>query len=922
MIELSKNILQKSLYLMEENSYHNLCLMEKSVVNPFAYVYISDVDISKIFNASYNKNAKYIYFTINDERYIKFQVNINLNSKADDIDRRHSRWDTTKYEIDKAKAGEKSYLEYITLEERGKMNRHTVEVYCNGYKIPDKNILITLFSGSIDLYIPARYINAHEEPSIALVVNRYSVKDPYYNSYSNSIDSDLVKIPFISGKAINLGGVRVYKNGLLATGWTYDEENETMDISSLDIHLGDEVEFIYHAYNQSSYHGTLVNKVITFDKELLKDKPIFADIVETYINGVRQFPKDITNVSPRNIALNNFQKDDIVDYYLVYDETFPEERNKYIDDLTRFFSYKHDDASLIINGEYEGYLPEYIKHIKFPPDIIKVMNEDIHKTSSTLREFLETKTKEYIAQNPEFFKYLLRNLSKNDYERYYDYEYIQNHIRTSTQQDIADLDYQTFDEPMVVFSFTSDSAIKKELFILSIDGKVEDTENSSLYFYNRNKVYLYIPLRFFNPDMNIARILHFPVFNTAYKYIDVTSDVIQINKKSSVLGVIQNINDLFIMKKSDNGYLANINISREEDDNYITITINDYDANEEYILYNASITDHIQYVVQAEDIEDKKPLKIPYDKLFKGNYYPMMSFYSPVVIRNNKLLTKGTEYLVLSQFNNPTRNIAEITFGINCSVGDVIDIYYTECYYESMGGIDYINNDYGIIYFENLLVPFDSGYLDLYVNGRIVDPANIEVISTNMIRVSNVDNLINVGIRSKLNVPINVLKDYTNTFINNPSLWDEYIRRYWYDNNRIDEFYLEMHPDATQVHSDPSEEADRFDIMVNYIARFFIMGLIPRLIDCNQYYDFSNCHYIRELLLDPHDYIELNCNKEQLAEIVDIDMAKYMKSYDEIVEAVSKVCEDGNILNADVDIPDDSPLWLEIYPDELEQALF
>ena len=929
MIELTKNILQKSLGLMEENSYHNLCIMEKAVVNPYAYVTITNDNIQKVFNATYNKNAKYTYFTINGEQYIKLPVNVNLNSSVDNVDRRNSVRSNVKYEINRKKNNENSYLQYITLYERGIMNRHSTEVYCNGYKIPDKNVLVTLFSGSIDIYIPTRYTKKHSNLTITLILNRYDKKNPYYNSYSNNITSTLVRIPFIIENDLDLSGLRIYKNGVLCTGWVYDTDNAVLNLEQENIVPGDEVEFIYRTHTQYNREYIPVNKVITFDKDMLYKKPIFADIVEIYINGVRQFPSNTQNVSPRHISLNNFTTGDTVTYYLVYDETFPDEKNKFIDDLTQFFDYKHEDASVILNGEYTGHLPEYIKHVEdyFPPEVIKVMNENIHKTSETMMEFLEKKSKEYIAQNAENFKYLLNNLTgKSTYDHYYDWNYISTHTRTDTKEDIAELDYQTFPEEKVVFVFDIDdtSTFHSDMFIVDVDGVAMNMVGQDITYYNRNKVYLYLPKRWFTEDMKIARILHFTSYNTGHKHIDVTSNYTVIPKNSpySYIGYIHNINDLFVMRRYGEGYAADLNIERTEDEENYYIAILDYNELEQYIIYNAAVSSHKSYTVTKRDIDINLPVKIPYDYYHNGVYLPMASLYSCIVVMNGHILNYKTDYMILTQFNNPTRDKAELILGVFCKEGDVIEIYYTESMYDSLTGIDYINSEYGVIYFRELNIPFDTGYLDLYVNGSVVPPEDIEIISTNMIKVSNVPNLINVGVRCKLDLPLSVLDDYINTYLQNPSLWDEYIREYWSADNKIDDFYLQMHPDAEKVPSDPYGEGamETFDIMVDLVSRCFVWGLIPRLIDCAIYYDYSNFHALRELMIDKNDYIELNCNKYQLMNAMNLDAAAYMKSYDEVIACADAIDEQLGVLDADTDIPADSPLWLEIYPDELTQA--
>jgi hypothetical protein len=339
-------------------------------------------------------------------------------------------------------------------------------------------------------------------------------------------------------------------------------------------------------------------------------------------------------------------------------------------------------------------------------------------------------------------------------------------------------------------------------------------------------------------------------------------------------------------------------------------------------VYNSSYSYRKSYTLVESDLVYNQPTKVLYDLEIPNDdkhVRPMVSFYSPLVFKNDVLLAKGNDYEILTPYNNTTRNKTEIYLRIRCEVGDKIDIIYTESYYESLGSVDYVNSQYGIVYFDELVVPFDSGYIDLYVDGKLVSPDDIEVISTNIIKVSNVENLINIRLQSKLSIPLYLIKEYTDTFLSNPSMWQEYLRIYWYSKTNIDTFYREWNPYGKKVISDRAKSDDRIELIANEVANQLRNGLLPRLINCNYYYDFSENYSLRELLIDNKDYIEINCNKEQIATALDIDMEAYMKSYDEIVEAVSEYL-DGNVIDANTEISEDSELWSEIYEDELDQA--
>lgn len=886
---------------MEENSYKNLCLMEKSTVNPFAYVYINNIDVTNIFHADYNKNAKYVYFTHNDVKYIKFKVSVNLNNKTDDIDRRK---------------GITTDEKFITLKNRGLMNRNSLDVYCNGLKIPDNKILVTIYSGSTDLYIPLEYFN-HNKVELTLIVNKYSNKCKYYNSFSNKIVSGTVKIPFLD-KIENVDSkcLRIYRNGYLITKYTV--RDNTINLSNESIKQGDEVEFIYKEntrYMNTSYPE---NKIISFPSSVLKDKPIPLDVCEVYLNGIRQMPKDLTNNTPRHVGMTNYTKGDYSVVYAIYNDELLTSKNHYIDDLTQFFNYKVNDAAAIITGAYEGFLPEYIKNIKFPPEIYKVFNEDYTKLSDSLGEFLSDTIKKYIAQNPENFKYLLNNNVTNAYDYTFNYDNLEDYTRLDTSEELGQIKYMKFSNEKIVFTMSKLKDEVSDNIILFVNGKkLHDEELTSISY--RNKWYIYVDKDLI-PEGSKLQGMIFPIYNQKWYSKEFTSDTIEIVKQS--FGVIQGTENLLVMRSYKDGWLAVTDLTVTEDDKTIKIKINNYNNYYSYIVYNSSYSYRKSYTLVESDLVYNQPTKVLYDLEIPNDdkhVRPMVSFYSPLVFKNDVLLAKGNDYEILTPYNNTTRNKTEIYLRIRCEVGDKIDIIYTESYYESLGSVDYVNSQYGIVYFDELVVPFDSGYIDLYVDGKLVSPDDIEVISTNIIKVSNVENLINIRLQSKLSIPLYLIKEYTDTFLSNPSMWQEYLRIYWYSKTNIDTFYREWNPYGKKVISDRAKSDDRIELIANEVANQLRNGLLPRLINCNYYYDFSENYSLRELLIDNKDYIEINCNKEQIATALDIDMEAYMKSYDEIVEAVSEYL-DGNVIDANTEISEDSELWSEIYEDELDQA--
>ena len=903
MIELNKNIMQKSLLEMETNSYRNLCLLEQSTVNPFAYVYIQDIDKTNIFKYEYNKNAQFVFFRHNNIKYVKFKVSINLNTILDEREKVNGIFNND--------------TKYSTLKERSLLSRNSIEVYSDGLKVPDENVLLTVLNGSIDLYVPDKYLTS-EKPSISLVLNKFSNKKKYYNQYLINVTNKYQKIDFykdlVSENKDN--GIRLYKNGKLVNNYSIEEG--FLDLSNLSIQYNDELEIVYRQDIQYKEVIKPENKVMCFPKEVLYKKPIYVDNYECYLNGVRQFPKEVKNITSRHFILDNFKKGDIVEHYLTWNDEVLTDKNRYIDDLTQFFDYKFDDAATIINGEYEGYLPDYIKNINFPPEIIKVLNEDREKLGKTLVEFTEEKMKDYIAQNPEFFKYFLRNNVSRASDHYILYDSLDEYTRMNTRTELGDYNYTEFSEPKIVICTNKIGDEPSDIVHVIING-IKVNKSEVLTFTYRNKIYSYVNRSLFTEGCK-ARVLVFPVYNDIYHHQIFESDTITINTDN--FGYIRELDDILVMKSYENGWIAEKDITKTLEGNNLIINVNVYSEGDRFIVYNSSFTLDKSVTLDDSYFIDDQPIKVLYDLYREDTYYPMISYYTPLVFKNGKLLIKGLDYEIIGQYHRDNRYYAEIFFMIKCKREDVIDILYNETYFETIGSVDFVNSKYGLVYFQNLPIPFDSGYIDLYVDGNYVDPKNIETISTNIIKVNNVDNLVNIQLQSKLSIPLCSFKKFTNVFLNNPSLWHEYIKRYWIKNCQLDVFYKEWNTEGITIVSDPSlSETERINLLANEIAVMLKNGLLPRLINCNTYYDFTNIDSVKELMYDGTDYIAIDCNNTNyIASLCDINSEETLKSYDEVTEIVAKYQDD--LIDANKELTDGSPILKELYYDELKQAYY
>lgn len=907
MIEVNMNLLRDSLLTMETNSYQNLCLLESSTVNPFATLLYEDIDINNIFKEGFNKNAKYVFFNHDDIKYIKFSLPINLNNK-DDI---------------KERKNDKHNLKYTTLEERTKLNRDSIELYLDGLKVPDCKVLITIYSAAIDVYIPSKYFLS-EQPKLGIIVNRFNKKVINYTEYHSNSLYRSYNLLNLKGMDFKVENFRIYKNGYLVSSrvaeikkFISDESSKKNYINitfSSDIQETDEIEFIYR-------HDTILkreelekpNKIIGFDKDFLPNLPIRYDILEVYDNGKRLFNKDLTEITPRHVAINDYKTKDTVVTYVVYNGDAITSKNKYIDDITQFFNFRHEEASDILLGNYKGYVPDYIKYIKFPPEIIKVLNTNYIKKDNSFQEYTYKSIKEYIKMNVENFKYLLNNFSYSD-EYYFNYENLDDYERLDTSKD-SGINSYTFENPRIVFVINVQTTDKYKILFFSGNKKIPD---ENLYITRlRNKIFIYIERKYVENSESL-HCLAIPQYNI-YRSKEF-SGVNEIEFKDTLFGKIRELDDLILMKRDGNGNILYYDGKVIYKDNKIIVS--NLNKDDTYTLYNASFHSYTTYDLTEEDVNNETfSIKLDtYDKE-RGVYLPKLSNYSYFLFADGRRLIEDLDYIILSQNKRKDRNMCEVLFKTRFKEGTHIEVYFTEVYNQELGTVEYVNNKYGIVYFSDLIVPFDSGYLSLYVNGKLIPDDDIEVISSNIIKIYNVDNLIDISVKSKLNIPIKLLDEYTNTFVQNPSAWNEYIKKYWYNEGKIDDFYEDWkdidREDIEEVPSNPDELPIRIDLLANEVANQLLKGLLPRHIDCRRYIDFSKNDRIRDLLNDDNDYIEINCSKNYLVSMCDIDSKKTMKTKGELIDALYEYTNN-NPLDSSMIHSEECDIYKKMYQEDLD----
>jgi hypothetical protein len=898
MIELPLDLLKKALQVMESNTYQNLCLLENSTTNPLA-IYRYDVnEKSKYdFHREFNKKADYVVFP--KGKYLKFSFPININTPEDKEERR------------KRKADKKPY---VTLQDRGNLNRPTVEMYIDGIKIPDSEVLLTIFDGGLDLYVPEDYVEG-DSCQINLLINKYTGTDRYFNKVESglSLTKSLMYQNIHSRIELNEDAFKVFKNGLkLSRGLDYNlvvvDRNIFIDFNDF-LEKTDTIEVIGSPY--CVYTKEYENKedpLIDFPWDVVENLPISVELLEVYRNGKRIFPQDLKIATARHFVMKEFQKDDKISVRVQYNPKAITDENEYIDDILRYFQFKNRDdiIDIIVNGDYDSQVPpvpDWIKDIVFPPDYIPIHDVNPGKDGLTYEEWLIETIKEYIKNSSQNMRYLMEQFAGLD-----DYIYAVDKdrmLRWDTSKELGEFNFIKFDKPKVVVSIKTKMK-KFEPLVFVNDDKFYRHE--VLHITHMGTTYIYVDADLVE-DSDILRVRVLPVYNKPQKAYSLEINESNISEfyfrvDKAVFGEIRKPTDILVMKRKGNGfsYLKfgdSYFIEEDEDTNYIRIYIGARNIGDVFFIYNNLFSDY-RYHTFNEDLEQR--LKLPYDVLDStGTYYiPRMSNYAHILFLNREMMIEGLDYYVVTQTAHDDIVYAKIMFKSIPEPNDQLEIYYYEQEKKQLAVIEEVDSEYGLIYLKNLPFPFSLEYMELYVSGIKLGAKDIEILGDSLIRIINPNiprPYRDVVIYTNLQIPMDDIGDFTDVYEENPSKWDDYLEEEYIDGpHDLDDMFEDVNPDVPPLPIDPDVQPPkkRIDPFLNFIAISLLQGDIPRKLDGNVWLNFVNKIEFAEIM-SPEDRakseIILDTNKNNILIDAIIDVDGTLKPIEEVLEILGNHLE-------------------------------
>ena len=366
-------------YKINNNSIINKSICYKFTPNRYGEI------IKDYAKGEYKVNSKGKYEYLENDTgnlssyFCRISLSINFWNKADDF--RLKEFKTTKkYEIKNNKRVPGFRTKSTTLALRNSpfylgnntiSKQKTMYVYINGRKVPDNDIIVTVMEGSMDVYLPyamlekCATVEGYKNPEYVEVffdIFDQKVKSFDYFDYCQEIPAPsnghtAVNTSYSIQELVNINKdtfteskVAVYYKGELLDTENYnlDLESKSISFSNITLKEGDSFEIVYD--NDCLKVKTITENLRFFriSDNIHTATPINLELLEIYLNGVRQFSDDVKQRTSRVFELKNEIPEGsklVIRYFYNTNNAIP-----YSDDFNEYLNYfSYEDQNSIFN---------------------------------------------------------------------------------------------------------------------------------------------------------------------------------------------------------------------------------------------------------------------------------------------------------------------------------------------------------------------------------------------------------------------------------------------------------------------------------------------------------------------------------------------------------------------------------------------
>lgn len=798
-------------------------------------------------------------------------------------------------------------------------------LFINGLKIPEDVILIYCSNSHTDIFVPMELVSEYTNMDILVETldfrrNQYVSKyfpdnkaDRYFN-----ISLTELKATALDKSKIVKENIYIYNDGaLIYNDYSVIVEDDKIRITVKDnlygpveIYLNPNVKYrrdIIESEKTSLKYFTIDNYKDTLFGGIPKRS------LHLYINGMKMASTLIQQKGRKHYLVDFGDDVNITHYTLIVNDNddLPDQVFDVLgSDYYIYKGYSNDKVTSFIKGDGFGTLLDNYEY-----DVNKLMNDNGKMFSEGLMsdrvtyyetsdDSYNTKIKKCIKDNPSVLRKFLEYYTQTSRSYIVKKSLLDTEAKFSTDTIFPEgsrpyfnifinrefLDYKNYTIDSDYIIHINKEVFKEEDNIVEIDELVIDEDRSE----PRYKLFGRTEMSniYQNKDQGLY-------------------DCDIILYKNELGDWFESINDMIIMEKVENetslmypstqniGYKKKTDVVITEEDETITVHFKSLPENT-ILVYFKNFSYMATFINKNENTDYGSNLVFLYQR-GADNPIPIIPKGTPEIFVNGNLYINGIDYIYYTPDNNEKVAGSVISFIRKISKGDTISIIFTEVENKVLlAKVDNIHiSEYGLLYFGDFPFPFSLKYLDLFIDGKKIFPADVFNISDKLIRVNNIKvPFKDIFVKTKFNVDYSTLQEFFDVYveddfekaIGNAFGGVDFTRNNPNESQNPDKTYEEMEYDKTKNPTSSGEIVERTSMLVTMYMKWLISNdartmmhntknIDSGILDYFSLYDLSgNVGTRMDIQVDLRNRIFAgfnviyNCNQKPLSEATKLKM--------------------------------------------------
>lgn len=676
--------------------------------------------------------------------------------------------------------------------ERAASGNNIVQVFVDGLKIPDSEVLFYPTRTNVDIFVPILYINQTLGSDFIVEKKCFDTSTPYVRYYNKSTSSQLYNIPIntdiLNNTVINERTLKIYVNKFLYTGTrSLTVSNNAISLTIAQQLSDAELEIIVDENIQYFIPGTMMSegtKAIYEVPETYIDSihgPLSKFSCMFYMNGKR-----IQNTKIKEVGRLHFEYDlpakssPVLSMYIT-DRALITDTDTILYGCD-YYLYNMIGCSAITSALRTGVSGTiFDTHIDFNEVLNK--NGDLFdrtKLNSMLNTYYgvkapgssstdasivlnspSTKTAYLLENKPYLMRTFLENYGNQVYNYTVNYNGRDAYVYFGLPDTYELSSTRSYDISINTYHIPTDeiSIISKDITdVFKIDAKYFNAGNNTVEVSVINQI-----------DIEYASFTPADILDSdGFKYVDVKTFTHA--KYANDIYVLEEINssidgNLNYPTSSNSGYKCISDATVEIDDDGVVHVLFTTIPTRNFIIYNSNFACTYKYTkpLASSTMDIAIPLYTGGDK----NPIPYIPKGKVTVYSGNEKLIDGIDYFIKHPVNEETAAGSFIIIRRAILPGTNIDIYFSNMKTKKI--INYpgyfTNNPYGLFYLGNLTYPVSLKYLNIYVNNRKVTDSDIDILSDKLIRIHSLATpMYDLSVESTFTVEDSELQPYINLY--------------------------------------------------------------------------------------------------------------------------------------------------------------